>query len=154
MPASIRDRRLAATIRRLHELKGQRLFQYRDAAGDLRPVGSGDVNAYLRQISGRRFTAKDFRTFAGTAAAAVHLAALPAPRSVTEARRTIAACMREVASQLGNTPSVCRKAYVHPGVLSAYESGAIPSGLAAVDDPAMSSDLLKFLRRIQRQHRT
>lgn len=148
---SIRDRRLAATVRRLQELPGQRLFQYRAADATLHAVTSGDINEYLRTISGKRFTAKDFRTFAGTTAAAVALAQAPPAGSETAARRTIAACLREVAAALGNTQAVCRKAYVHPGVLAAYAAGSIPAAIADVDAADHAMHMLRFLRRIHRQ---
>jgi DNA topoisomerase-1 len=147
---SVRDRRMSAMIRRLHELPGQRLFQYRDPDGSLHAVTSSDINAYLHRLSGKRFTAKDFRTFAGTSAAVVRLAIEPQPASAAAARRTISRCLHDVAAALGNSQAICRKAYVHPGVLDAFAAGAIPARLAAVDRPGHAAEMLRFLRRVHR----
>jgi DNA topoisomerase-1 len=104
---------------------GHELFQYTDDAGRRHPVGSGDVNAYLRDISGEEFTAKDFRTWAGTVLAATTLAELrrSAPRAPAT-KRQVNRAIESVASKLGNTVAVCRKSYVHPVVLEAYLDGA------------------------------
>jgi len=119
----LEDARLARAVRECQELPGQVLFQYVDENGDVKSVSSSDVNQYLREISGDEFTAKDFRTWAGTLAAARALDELgPAPSRTGLARRILVAIDR-VAEQLGNTRSVCRKCYVHPGVLDAYLAG-------------------------------
>ena len=117
---SVRDRRLANVIRRLQELPGQEVFQYVDADGTRHSVESDDVNAYLREISGMEFSAKDFRTWAGTVLCAVALRKLDACASETEAKRNVAQVVKEVAQQLGNTPAVCRSCYVHPAVIETY----------------------------------
>ena len=127
---AVADRRLARLVRRCQELPGQDLFQYVDEDGTLRPIGSVDVNAYLRDASGEAFTAKDFRTWTGTVTAAQALAALPKPASAAAAKRTVAQAIGQVAALLGNTPAVCRKCYVHPVVLETFRRGA-PLGVAA-----------------------
>jgi len=117
---SIRDRRVAKIVKASQDLPGQHLFQYIDDAGERREVTSTDVNDYLREISGRDITAKDFRTWTGTVLAALALAEFEEVDSDAAAKRNIRAAIENVAERLGNTPTVCRKCYVHPEVLSAY----------------------------------
>ena len=121
----VRDRRLAAVVRGLRELPGQQLFKYRDAGGDLCAVTSDDVNAYIREAMGDQFSAKDFRTWAGTVSAARALREMEPPASPTEARRRITLCVKAVAGLLGNTPTVCRTSYVHPRVFELFEDGRL-----------------------------
>ena len=125
----LRDRRLATVVRRCQELPGQELFQYVDEEGTVRDVASDDVNDYLREISGGDFTAKDFRTWAGTVLAYRALRALEPADSATDARRKVVAAMRETAGWLGNTPAVARKSYVHPAVVEAYMDGRVGGAL-------------------------
>jgi DNA topoisomerase-1 len=125
----LRDRRLARIIRQLQELPGQELFQFVDEAGQRHPIGSADVNAYLREISGQDFTAKDFRTWAGTVFAAWALLELEAAESPTQVKKNVGRAIEVVAGRLGNTPAVCRKCYVHPGVIDAYTDGALLQSL-------------------------
>jgi DNA topoisomerase-1 len=124
---NIRDRRVARIIRRCQSLPGQILFQYQEEAGELRTVDSEDVNEYLREIAGADFTAKDFRTWAGTVLAAATLARAEPPHSEAEAKREVAGAIKEVAARLGTTPAVCRRAYVHPAILQAYQDGTLRS---------------------------
>ena len=157
----IRDRRLATVIQRCQDVPGQVLFQYVDEDGMRQTVGSSDVNAYLREISGEDLTAKHFRTWAGTVLAFRALCAFEAAGSETEAKRNVVAAVREVAGRLGNTPAVCRASYVHPGVLDAYFEGDLGRGLpdpseAGGDappgsDPAEAAAVLRLLRRRLRQ---
>ena len=114
---------LAKAVRQCQELPGQTLFQYRDERRRLRDVSSADVNRYLRESSGGVFTAKDFRTWAGTLAAAMALDAAPAATSRTARERAIVRAVDHVAAHLGNTRAVCRKCYIHPAVLEAYDAG-------------------------------
>src|SRR5207248_1022266 len=107
----VRDPRVARIVRRLHELPGQELFQYVDADGARRTLDSADVNAYLREIGADDFTAKDFRTWAGTVLAALALAEVRRFRTVREARRNVGRAIERVAARLGNTPAICRKGY-------------------------------------------
>jgi DNA topoisomerase-1 len=118
-----RDPRVARIVRRLQDLPGQELFQYVDEDGARRSVDSGDVNAYLREISGDDFTAKDFRTWAGTVLCALALAETGAAATGRETTRNITRAIERVAAQLGNTPAISRKCYVHPVVLEAYRHG-------------------------------
>jgi DNA topoisomerase-1 len=114
------DRRLADIVRGCRDLPGQELFQYIDEAGNIRDVGSGDVNDYLREICGEEFTAKDFRTWAGTALAAQALQEFHDFDSTAAAKRNITNAIERVAERLGNTQAICRKSYVHPAIIDAY----------------------------------
>jgi DNA topoisomerase-1 len=145
----VRDRRLVRLIRTLQALPGQRLFQYRDEEGRLRPVGSHDVNAYLRTVAGEGFTAKDFRTFAATVAAAKALALQEAPDCARTAARVQALCVKATAGLLGNTPAVCRKAYIHPAVFDAYLGASLPSALRDADGAACEAEVLAFLEALE-----
>jgi DNA topoisomerase-1 len=107
-------------------------------------VESADVNAYLRDVLGEDFSAKDFRTWAGTVSAARALVALPPCTCATDAKRNIVTCVKAVAGILGNTPAVCRSAYIHPAVLEAYEQGDLPLKPGA-SDRAFELSVLRFL---------
>ncbi|MGH8750439.1 MAG: DNA topoisomerase IB [Burkholderiales bacterium] len=127
---AVSDLRLARIIQRCQDLPGQELFQYLDAFGKRQAVASDDVNAYLREITGRDITAKDFRTWGGTMKAAVELRTLGPASSRREADRNILRALDAVAERLGNTRSVCRKYYVHPALLTAYHMGfTVPDSL-------------------------
>jgi DNA topoisomerase-1 len=119
----LHDARLARIVKKCRDLPGHELFQYVDDAGHRQTIGSADVNAYLRDISGDSFTAKDFRTWAGTVLAARALSEMSAFRSEREAKRQVVRAIECVAKQLGNTRTVCRKSYIHPAILDAYISG-------------------------------
>ena len=114
------DKTLAAIVHACRDLPGQQLFQYVDEAGAVRDVGSGDVNDYLRSVTGQDFTAKDFRTWAGTALAAQALQEFQDFDSKAAAKRNITKAIEHVAERLGNTQAICRKSYVHPAILDAY----------------------------------
>jgi DNA topoisomerase-1 len=126
----ISDRKLARIIRRLQDLPGQRLFQYEEPDGSIHDVESGDVNAYLREIVGANFTAKDFRTWAGTVLAAVSLREMEKFDSDAQARRNILAAIERTAAHLGNTPAICRRCYVHPEIFEAYLDGTLARATA------------------------
>ena len=119
---SLTDKRLARIIQRCQDLPGQELFQYLDPAGKRQAVSSDDVNAHLREITGRDITAKDFRTWGGTMHA-MALQAMGPAASRREADRNIIVALDKVAERLGNTRTVCRKYYVHPALLNAYLLG-------------------------------
>jgi DNA topoisomerase-1 len=138
---AVQDPRLARIVRQCRDIPGQELFQYRDEAGNAQSIDSADVNAYIREAAGEEFTAKDFRTWAGTVLAAVALDAIavetvarmkaaPARKVARRAAADVARAIQQVAERLGNTPAVCRKCYVHPAVIGAYLEGAsiFPSG--------------------------
>jgi DNA topoisomerase-1 len=117
---SVNDRRLARVVKQCRDLPGQELFQYLDEVGEAQVVDSGDINGYLKEITGQDFTAKDFRTWSGTVLAATALREVPPPGTKRETERNVNVAIEAVAGLLGNTPTVCRKSYVHPGVVDAY----------------------------------
>jgi DNA topoisomerase-1 len=121
----VEDRRVARIVRACQDLPGQELFQYVDESGQKHNVGSGDVNEYLREIAAQDFTAKDFRTWAGTVSAASELRRLGPADSDTAARKNVVAAVKATAQSLGNTPAVCRKSYIHPSVIEAYLDGSL-----------------------------
>jgi len=130
---AITDRRLARIVQQCQDLPGQELFQYLDVKGRRQTISSDDVNAYLRETTGRDITAKDFRTWAGTMLAARALCTVGPAKTRREAERNILRALDEVADRLGNTRAVCRKYYVHPGLVSAYLMGltvTLPSAIA------------------------
>ena len=141
----VRDRRLATLVRGLRELPGQQLFKYRTAEGDLCPITSDDVNAYIRQAMGEQFSAKDFRTWAGTVSAARALREMEAPTSPTDAKRKITVCVKAVSGLLGNTPTVCRASYVHPAVFRMFEAGELAAALPGAETAGFEKALLKRL---------
>ncbi|MDL2357043.1 MAG: DNA topoisomerase IB [Pseudomonadota bacterium] len=148
----LEDRRLARIIARTRELPGQELFQYLDDDGVRHTVDSADVNEYLRAISGEEYTAKDFRTWSGTVLAALALQQFAIADSEAQARKNIVRAIESVAARLGNTPTVCRKCYVHPAVIDAYLDGSIARVLgerAAL--PALSPEEAAVLALLQRR---
>lgn len=154
---TLTDPRVARVIKRCQDLPGQELFQYVDETGENQTINSADVNQYLREISGQDFTAKDFRTWAGTVLAACALTEFEGYESETQAKKNIVAAIQTVAEQLGNTPAVCRKCYVHPAVLDAYLQGELPhnfkqegangKGNHSVNLRTEEKALMKFLKQ-------
>jgi DNA topoisomerase-1 len=153
---TLNDRRLARIVKRCRDLPGYDLFQYLDEHGARQTIGSADVNDYLREIAGQEFTAKDFRTWAGTLLAAMALREFAPHSSASEAKKNIVRAIEHVAERLGNTPSICRKCYIHPAVLEAYLDGSLVETLqqraedlrereADLDDDEAS--VLGFLQR-------
>src|SRR4051812_27205430 len=137
----VADRRLAKIIRQLQDLPGQEVFQYLNDRDEPRKVSSEDVNEYLREITGEDFTAKDFRTWAGTVLAAMALNAQEAFENKTQAKKKIKDAIAAVAKILGNTPAVCRKCYVHPAVLETYLDGAMIEGLKRTTEETLERKL-------------
>lgn len=121
----LRSKRLAAIVRRCQELPGQELFQYLDEDGTPRAIDSEHVNDYLREITGADISAKDFRTWAGTNLAALALRELEGVDTETKARRNMLRAVEAVARLLGNTPAICRKCYIHPGIFDGYLDGSL-----------------------------
>ncbi|HEY2852729.1 MAG TPA: hypothetical protein VGJ18_07795 [Gemmatimonadaceae bacterium] len=120
---AITDRRIARVVQRCQELPGQELFQYLDDEGRRQSVDAGDINEYLRRITGRQVTAKDFRTWAGTTLAAASLRELGKFKTEKQAKANIVAAIDRISKRLGNTRAVCRKYYIHPVILEAYFEG-------------------------------
>ncbi len=153
----IADRRVARVVSRLQDLPGQQLFQWQDEEGGLHGVESDDVNAYIRDAAGDDFTAKDFRTWAGTVLAAWALQELGEYASQTQAKRQVVEAVESVARNLGNTPAVCRRCYVHPEVINAHLDGGLLANLERRAEETLAASLedlsgreaavLAFLRR-------
>ena len=144
----LRDRRLARVVKACQDVPGQALFQYTDADGSAHAITSSDVNAYLREISGEPFTAKDFRTWGGTTLAVAALGVLEPFETQVQLKQTLTQMYREVAGTLGNTVAVCRKYYVHPAVVAAYEQGRLVDLLAKVT-PEVNGDAQPSLERCE-----
>ena len=119
----LQDRRLVNIIKQCQEIPGYEIFKYYDESGDRKFVDSGDVNDYLQQISDRDFTAKDFRTWAGTLLAAIELEELGEFDSEKQAKKNITQAIKNVARRLGNRPATCRKYYIHPAIVESYQNG-------------------------------
>jgi DNA topoisomerase-1 len=132
----LRDRRLARIVRACRDIPGQDLFQYEDDDGKHQSIDSQDVNAYIKEISGEDFTAKDFRTWVGTVTCALTLAGLPSIESESDKKKNVVEAIKLVSERLGNTPAVCRKCYVHPSIIDHYlEAGPLkPLATAVVED--------------------
>ena len=153
----LEDRRIAKIVQRCQDVPGYELFQYVDSDGAYHAIDSADVNAYLREISSEEFTAKDFRTWAGTVLACRALQEFEMYSSATQAKKNIAQAVKDVATRLGNTPTVCRKCYIHPVVIESYLRGKLKTlrGRAAKasddDRPAAlrreEAALMKLLRQ-------
>lgn len=139
---SVRDKRLAKIVRRCQDMPGQELFQYEEPGGTVRDVSSEDVNGYLRDIAGEDYTAKDFRTWAGTVLAAIALRQFEGVAKGALAKKNIVTAVEAVARILGNTPAVCRKCYIHPEILNSYLAGqtiaTIQQRLSAKIDRSLS----------------
>ncbi|MEM5785824.1 MAG: hypothetical protein AAGU11_00820, partial [Syntrophobacteraceae bacterium] len=148
----VHDRKLARVIRRCFELPGHELFQYMDDENQPRTIDSGDVNEYLFELSGERFTAKDFRTWGGTRHAARMLVGLGQPSSAADAKKKIVQAIKQVAGILGNRAATCKKYYIHPAILEAYAEGALIPEFAKVNGdeessvPMLHTDELAVLR--------
>lgn len=126
---AITDRGIANVVKQCQDLPGQELFQYVDDHGERHRIGSDDVNEYLRETAAADFTAKDFRTWAGTVLAVRALQDVDRFDSQTQAKRNVVAAIEQVAKDLGNTREICRKCYVHPAVVGAYMDGTLAETL-------------------------
>jgi DNA topoisomerase I len=158
----VKDRRVARIVRQCQELPGQDLFQYVDEDGEVRGVTSDDVNEYLREISGTEVTAKDFRTWAGTVLAALALQECERFTNQAAAKRNIRTAIEAVAARLGNTPTICRKCYVHPEILDCYLDESLilevaaeakaesDSGALRPDEEAVLALLRQRLKRLEK----
>ena len=144
------DPRIAAIVRRMQDLPGEELFQYVDDDGEVRAIGSSDVNAYLKDIAGEDLTSKDFRTWAGTLLCARLLCRLEAPPTETAGRREVARAIEAVSGELRNTRAVCRKCYIHPAVIESYMAGRLARPAEGrLDERA----LIALLRNEQRREK-
>jgi len=144
----VSDRLLARVVRRCQDLPGHELFQYLDEDGQRQAIDSADVNIYLREVCGEEFTAKDFRTWGGTVLAAQ---ALAAPSEEADGRRRLTGAIVEVASRLGNTPTICRKCYIHPDIVAAHADGELAEGLGGRESSGLSAEEAAVLRLLERR---
>ncbi len=142
----LQNPRLAKVVQRCQELPGHDLFEYLDEEEKVQQIDSADVNAYLHEISGSPFTAKDFRTWAGTVLAAMALQEFEAFDSEAGAKKNIVEAIESVAARLGNTPSVCRKCYVHPAILESYIDGSMLKSLQIKAEKELSGEHLAELK--------
>src|SRR5262245_40332408 len=148
----LHDARLARIVKACRDLPGYELFQYLDDAGERKSIESSDVNDYLRATCGQSFTAKDFRTWAGTVMTACELTKFPPHRSQTVTRKNIKQSIEIVATRLGNTPSVCRQSYIHPSVFDAYMAGEAikPSRRSVGKGSGLSSQEIAVVALLER----
>lgn len=137
----LKDRRLANIVKRCQDVPGQELFQYLDDDGHRQVVHSDDVNVYLKEISGEDFTAKDYRTWAGTVLAAQALAGFEAVNTEPAAKANVIEAIDRVAARLGNTRAICRQCYVHPAVIDAYLDGATLESMRQRADEELSDNV-------------
>jgi DNA topoisomerase-1 len=135
------DRRLATIVRKCQDLPGQQLFEYLAPTGEVAPISSEDVNDYLQTITGQPFTAKDFRTWAGTVLAAIALGKMEEVDSQAMAKKNVVAAIEVVAGMLGNTVAICRKCYIHPAITASYLDGTLAGTLRVKADSALSHHL-------------
>jgi DNA topoisomerase-1 len=138
---AITDRRLARIVKRCRDLPGYELFQYIDEDDQPQMIDAADVNAYLHEITGQDFTAKDFRTWAGTLLAALALKEFEAFDTNTQAKKNVVQAIEQVAERLGNTPAICRKCYVHPAVIDSYLEGSLLEALKQRAEHAIAESL-------------
>ena len=146
----IADRRLARIVARCQSLPGAELFQYIDEDGERQSIGSGDVNDYIREIAGEDFTAKDFRTWAGTMLASEALLTIGPAATAREAKANVNAAIDQVAERLNNTRAVCRKYYIHPAILDAYADGRLAAALGRLrsrEAARLESRVVKLLQK-------
>ena len=154
----LKDRRLANIMRRLQDIRGQDLFNYLDDQGVEHSVGSDDVNDYLREITGEDITAKDFRTWAATNLAALALRDFEAYDTAAKAKKNVLRAIESVAKMLGNTPSICRKCYIHPAIFEGYLDGTLLEGIKARADeiledkaPGLTAEELAVMAYLDRR---
>ena len=138
----LNDRRLASVIKQCQEIPGYEIFKYYDESGDRHFVDSGDVNDYLQEITNQDFTAKDFRTWYGTLLAAIELDELGEFDSQKQAKKNVTQAIKDVARQLGNRPATCRKYYVHPAIIEAYQDGSLLSLMSKTAEQESAVDQL------------
>jgi DNA topoisomerase-1 len=146
----LRDRRLAKIIRQCQDLPGQQLFEYLEENGTARAIDSSDVNEYIREISGDEFSAKDFRTWAGSVTCAMLLAQESGEETQSDRKQRVVAVIKDVAKRLGNTPAICRKCYVHPAIVDAYlEAGRLAPARAPRSREGLEAEELLVLALLQ-----
>jgi DNA topoisomerase I len=137
----VTDRRVAKIVGKCQDLPGQHLFEYKDREGPIRSIGSEDINEYLQAITKQSFTAKDFRTWAGTVLAAIALSKMQEVDNQTLAKKNVVTAIEAVARLLGNTSAICRKCYIHPAIPTSYLNGTLAHNLRAKADSQIALHL-------------
>jgi len=137
---SVNDRRIANIVNKCADIPGHELFKYLGEDGSKHDVTSSDVNSYLQEITGEHFTAKDFRTWSGTVLAALALTEFEKYDSEAQAKKNVVQAIEHVAKQLGNTPAICRKCYIHPEVINSYLTGDLADSIRQEIDNKMKKD--------------
>jgi DNA topoisomerase-1 len=145
----VKDRRVARVVRACQDLPGQHLFQYVDASGERQVVTSADVNAYLKEATGRAITAKDFRTWAGTLLAAMALREFERLDGEARTKKNVKAAIERVSARLGNTPTICRKCYVHPEIVAAYLDGGLGSSVIEEVEQSVAAEIADDLEGLR-----
>jgi DNA topoisomerase-1 len=147
---ALKSKKLAQIVKQCRDIPGKELFQYYDAGGTRKSIDSGQVNNYIKEISGARFTAKDFRTWTGTLYALQAFVTLGTANTITETKKNIVAALDMVAKQLGNTRTVCKKYYVHPALLDMYSDQTLAKYIKGKTPPGDRnySNIEKLLLRI------
>ena len=140
----VSDRRVTRIVEKCQDLPGQHLFEYEEDNGDICSIGSEDVNDYLQKIAGQPFTAKDFRTWAGTVLAAVALGKMEEVDVETVRKKNVITAIEAVAGLLGNTVTICRKCYIHPAIPTGYLNGTLAQNLRIKADSALARHLHKL----------
>ena len=140
----VSDRRVTRIVEKCQDLPGQHLFEYEEDNGDISSIGSEDVNDYLQKIAGQPFTAKDFRTWAGTVLAAVALGKMEEVDVETVRKKNVITAIEAVAGLLGNTVTICRKCYIHPAIPTGYLNGTLAQNLRIKADSALARHLHKL----------
>ncbi len=153
----LRDRRLARVVTQCSELPGQEIFQYVAGDGTRHRIDSADINDYIGRVAGEEFTAKDFRTWAGTVLAVRNLCALGPCASQGRAHQNIVQCIKAVAARLGNTPAVCKRSYIHPAVIDAYRVGSLAEAFSharGADEAAVRAIISRAARMTEAESLT
>jgi DNA topoisomerase-1 len=152
----LQDPRLSKIVKRCRDIPGWELFQYFDESGESCRITSTDVNSYIREITGEDFTAKDFRTWGGTGWAALVFEELGPAENATEAKKRVVEAIKSVSSKLGNRPATCKKYYVHPAILEAYEDGSLFEALkscsgARHEETCVMSVVTNYVKKMSEQ---
>ncbi len=147
---SLHDAKLARIVKQIKDLPGQELFQYLDSDGQRHKIGSADVNEYLQQITGEHYTAKDFRTWAGTLQTTIALAKSQRFETIAQAKSNLILAINAAAKKLGNTPTICKKCYVHPRIIQSYMNGEFSTFVESVESGKPESRTEHGLSRMER----
>ena len=130
---TLKNKKLAKAVQACRDIPGKELFQYFDESGSRKSIDSGMVNNYIKEATGMEFTTKDFRTWAGSLNILWAFKSIGDAMNDTECKKKIVEALDHVSSKLGNTRTVCKKYYVHPGLISLYEENTLKKYLDTLD---------------------